>query len=100
MTQPLRFVVLALVALAACVTASSGQTTRRTCGDQRLPPTNDLTGYESLPSQWRSLLGPARESKTYATLTESQRATYEAIFHALDDRGLLARIMHQGTRSM
>ena len=52
-------------------------------------PDDVKEGYESLPEEGWVLLGAAREIESYATLTESQRATYEAIVHALENTGLL-----------
>lgn len=53
-------------------------------------------GYESLPEEGHVLLGAAREIEAYATLTKAQRATYEAIVHALDNTDLL-EIVHAVT---
>ncbi len=95
-----RIVSLVLVALAVSVTTVLSQVENR-----------DTRGYDSLPGErvediarrvqpygarvWTTgqwLLGAAREFKAYATLTEAQRATYEAIVHALDHLELLDTI--------
>lgn len=49
----------------------------------------DDSGFNSLPERGKWLLGAAREPAAYMTLTSSQRATYEAIIHALDRQKLL-----------
>lgn len=90
MARFLRIVVLVLVALAASVTTILSQPeSERTKGYDSLPgePVND---NDMTKGQW--LLGAAREFKAYATLTEAQRATYEAIMHALDHHELLDTI--------
>ena len=68
---------LALVVLVAGTTVAGGQTLK------------DTRGYDSLSDKGQWLLGAAREADAYYTLTKSQRATYEAIVHALEHHDLL-----------
>ena len=70
-------IALALVVLFSGTTAAGGQ------------PPEDTSGYNSLPDKGKWLLGAAREADAYYTLTKSQRATYEAIVHALEHHDLL-----------
>ena len=51
--------------------------------------TPDTRGYDSLPDRGQWLLGAARDIEAYSPLTVAQRATYEAIVHALDHHRLL-----------
>lgn len=51
--------------------------------------TLDTRGYDSLPDRGQWLLSAAHDIEAYSTLTVAQRATYEAIVHALDHHDLL-----------
>ena len=61
--------------------------------------TPDTRGYDSLPDRGQWLLGAARDIEAYSPLTVAQRATYEAIVHALDHHRLLG-IIHDGRETV
>ena len=49
-------------------------------------------GYENLPERAKWLLGTAGTEEQYRSLPEAERATYEAVVHALDHYSLLESV--------